>query len=112
LCIEANPTELDKMFSVRARQINQTHIPAVDDFPAKLQIVQRQSDLHRKNVDCAQGKKTQGRAAARESVRHVISRPIASGRNDSCKAFLNGTPGQRFRFARMRRNADWAIADN
>src|SRR5207249_12336906 len=36
---------------------------------------------------------------------------IAARCNDSCEAFLDGAPGQRFRFARMRRNADGATAD-
>jgi hypothetical protein len=40
----------------------------------------------------------------------VIDCSIAAGCNDSRKAFLDGPAGQRFRFALVRCNADWAIA--
>ena len=72
--------------------------------------MQRQTKLHRENVHCAHGQKTQRRITAGQPICHVIDCSIAARCNDSCEAFLDGAPGQRFRFARMRRNADGATA--
>src|SRR4029434_2152170 len=50
LCIEPNSAELDKISSIRAREVNKTYVSGLNNLPAKLKIVRRQAELHGEDV--------------------------------------------------------------
>src|SRR4029453_16903816 len=50
LCVQSHAAKLDKIFPIRARQIDQTDVCVFDDAPAALEIKQWQAKLHREHV--------------------------------------------------------------
>ena len=50
LRVQSHPGELDKVSSVRNRQIDLPDICFFDDVPAASEVVQREAELHRKDV--------------------------------------------------------------
>ena len=110
LCVQSHAAKLDKIFPIRARQIDQTDVRVFDDVPAALEIVQWQAKLHRENVHTAHWEHAQRGIAADESVCYLANCSVAACRDDPRKSRVDCAPGQRLGFARMCRNADGAIA--
>ena len=110
LCIQAHAGKLDKIFPIRARQIDQTDVRVLDDVPAALEIVQWQAKLHRENVHTPHWEHAQCGVAADESVCYLANGSVAACRDDPRKSLFDCAPGQRLRSARMCCNADGAIA--
>src|SRR4029453_12360889 len=110
LCVQSHAGKLDKIFPIRARQIDQTDVCVLDDVPAALETVQWQAKLHRKNVHTAHWEHAQCGIAADESVCYLANGSVAACRDDPRKSLFDCAPGQRLRFARMCCNAGGAIA--
>src|SRR5947199_5916267 len=101
LCVQPHAAKLDKIFSIRARQIDQTEVFAFDDIPAALEIVQWQAKLHRENVHTAHWEHAQCGIAADESVCHLANCSVAACRDHPRKSPFDWAPCPRLRVTRI-----------
>src|SRR4029077_11126080 len=82
LCVQPHAPKLDKIFPIRARQIDQTDVSVFDDVPAAPEIVQWQAELHRENVYSAHWDHAQCGIAADKSVCYLANCSVAACRDD------------------------------
>src|SRR4029450_384065 len=110
LRVQPHAAELHKIFPIRAGQIDQTDVCVLDNFPAALEIEQRQAKLHRENVHTAHWEHAQYGIATDESVCYLANCSVAACRDDPRKSLFDCAPCQRLRLVRMCCNAYGAIA--
>ena len=93
LCVQSHAAELDKIFAICARQIDQTKVCVLDDIPAALEIVQWQPKLHRENIDTAHWKHAQYGIAVGESIGYLANGSVAACSDDPRKSLSDCTLG-------------------
>ena len=110
--VESHAGELDEAFRVRARKIDQSHVPALNHVPAKFKIVRRQANLHGKDVHRADWEQSQCDIASGETVDHLVDGTVATGRNDFSKSLPDSSPRQRLCLTGMRRDVNETTASD
>ena len=112
LCVQSHTSKLDEVFPVCARKINQARVLALNNIPAKSEIVRREAELRGKNVHGADGQEAERGIASCQTVDHLVDGSVTAGRYNFFEPFLSRVSRERFRFAGPRRGAyDGAASD-
>ena len=110
MSVEADARELNEKFLVRFRQIYCAGAVRSNDIPAKFEIVNRQTELGREHVHCADWQKAERRSSAGQSVHHLVDCAIASRSHNFFETFFYAASRDQLGFASAGRGADNTIA--
>ena len=112
LCVQSHASKLDEVFPVCARKIDQARVLALNNVPAKLEIVGREAELRGKNIHGADGQEAERGIAPGQTVDHLVDGSVAASRDNFFESFLSRMPRERFRFAGTRGGAYHAAASD